>query len=245
MNEKKLRNYLSTKLDPPKMPKILKPVILSDSKGGRLRNVVNGQFEQNIVWWCKLGDNIQSRITWLYDNLKQKIRLLGQIHLYVWLVTCDLTTRDKSAYISITTNPSYTLDHIIRKYREIANIIANYPGSKVTFLSMPVYSIVTYNPTRGHLDSQKFTTQDTDLLETIHELNLRGQELNKELGTISPSFNRSLYANTKHRTQDKKDINTLYHYSLQFYTDCLHPVPLLSRVWLKKLAMQIKHDSWL
>ena len=129
--------------------------------------------------------------------------MLGQIHLYVWLGTCDLTTRDKSGYISITTNPFNTLDHIIGKYREIANIIANYPGSKVTFLEVPVYSIVTYNSTRDHLDSQKFTTQETDLLETIHELNPRGQELNKELGNISPSFNRSLY--TKHRTHDKQD----------------------------------------
>jgi hypothetical protein len=131
------------------------------------------------------------------------------------------------------------------KYREIANIIANYPGSKVTFLEVPVYSIVTYNSTRDHLDSQKFTTQDTDLLETIHELNPRGQELNKELGNISPSFNRSLYANTKHRTHDKQDIKTRYHYSLHFYTDGLHPAPLLSRVWLKKLAVQTEHDCWL
>ena len=42
----------------------------TDSKGEKLRNVVTGQFEQNIVWWCKSGDNIQSRITWLHDNLE-------------------------------------------------------------------------------------------------------------------------------------------------------------------------------
>ena len=245
MTEKKLRNYLSARFETPKTSKILIPTVLSDSKGERLRNVVTNTFDQNIVWWCKSGDNIQSRIDWLKENLEQKIRLLGQIHLYVWLGTCDLTTRDKNGYISINTNQSDTVEFLIRKYREISDIVSTYSGSKVTFLEVPIYSIVTYNSHRGHPDPQKFVTQDSSLLESIHNLNQKSQELNKELGTISPSFNRSLYSNTKHKTQNRQATETRYQYSLHFYTDGLHPTPLLSRVWLKKLAVQIKHDCWL
>jgi hypothetical protein len=34
-------------------------------------------------------------------NIQNKVNELGSIHFYIWLGTCNLTTKDKSVYISL------------------------------------------------------------------------------------------------------------------------------------------------
>ena len=89
----------------PRGQKILVPVVLSDSKGLRLKREVDSTVECSIVWWCKAGATIENRITWLKENIKGKLRLLGSIRLYVWLGTCNITSKDKNGYIALTTYP--------------------------------------------------------------------------------------------------------------------------------------------
>lgn len=101
--------------------------------------------ECRIVRWCKAGATIENIITWLKENIKDKLRLLGIIRLYVWLGTCNITPRDKSGYISLATNPDQAVDNLISNYNQIIDILEPYPNCKITILDVPVYSIYTYN----------------------------------------------------------------------------------------------------
>ena len=249
MTEKKLRDYLATRFDNPTTQKILIPVVLSDSKGDYLKNVVtynSNIVESSIVWWCTKGATVQNRVEWLRTNLANKITLLGQIHLYVWCGTCNLTNKDKNGSISLAANPTETVEQIISQYREIVNLVQQFPGSKVTFLDTPIYSIVTYNQTRAHHpEPYKFEGQDRQLLEAIVTLNEKTEALNREHGVYSPNLNRCLYTNSKRRSFDRQALSTKRALNLKFFTDGIHPNNLLSRVWLRKLAKQIVLDCWL
>ena len=74
-----------------------------------------------------------------------KLRLLGSIRLYVWLGTCNIISKDKNGYISLTTHPDQAVDHLISHYNQIFDVLTPYPNCKITILDVPVYSIYTYN----------------------------------------------------------------------------------------------------
>jgi hypothetical protein len=145
MTEMKLRDYLKKDYEQPSGQKILVPVVLSNSKRLRLKREVKCTVECSIAWWCKAGATIENKITWLKENIKGKLRLLGSIRLNVWLDTCNKTSKDKNGYISLTTHPDQALDHLIRHYNQIIDILKPYPNCKITILDVPVYSIYTYN----------------------------------------------------------------------------------------------------
>jgi hypothetical protein len=51
-------------------------------------------------------------------NIDRNLQNLGDIALYVWLGTCNLTSKDKSRFISLSSQNSETIDHIIRTLLE-------------------------------------------------------------------------------------------------------------------------------
>jgi hypothetical protein len=239
MTEMKLRDYLKKDFEQPRGQKILVPVVLSDSKGFRLKGYVNSTVECSIVWWCKAGATIENKITWLKENIKGKLRLLGSIRLYVWLDTCNIFSKDKNGYISLTTHPDQAVDHLISHYNHIMDVLKPYPNCKITILDVPVYSIYTYNLKKKHKEPEKFNDQDAQLLDAISTLNTHSKEINERLQTCSPNWSRDLYSNTKHRSR------TRILYNLNLYEDGLHPKPLLPKVWFRKLAQHIKGYCWI
>ena len=82
-------------------------------------------------------------------------------------------------------------------YNEIIKIINRYPGTKVTFLETPVYSIKNWNESKGHKDPNVFVKQDENLSKQIYTLNGKVKEINNSLGTHSPDFSSDLRANDK------------------------------------------------
>ena len=46
---------------------------------------------------------------WLKSNLRSKIKKLGSIWIYVWLGTCDLTSKNKK-YIALTAEDDQVVD---------------------------------------------------------------------------------------------------------------------------------------
>ncbi|CAG2200710.1 unnamed protein product [Mytilus edulis] len=102
MSEGKLKKYLKRPLPPIIGNKLLTPVILTDSKGFGLWDQVSTQVELEIRWWCKSSRTSQKGFTWLQQNIAQNIERIGNIHLYVWLGTCDLTTMTVNLYLSQT-----------------------------------------------------------------------------------------------------------------------------------------------
>ena len=101
--------------------------------------------------------------------------------------TCNLTSKNKKC-ISLKSENDEEVDKIISKYNEIIKIINRYPGTKVTFLETPVYSIKNWNESKGHTDPNAFVEQDENLSKQIFTLNGKVREINNSLGTHSPDF---------------------------------------------------------
>ena len=101
--------------------KQLTPCILTDSKGRYLRELYNSDIEREIIWWDYSGRTTSKGYSWLVDNLDRQITHLGNVHVYIWLGTCDLTTYDHS-FISLSSES----DTMIKSICDTLYIQANY-----------------------------------------------------------------------------------------------------------------------
>ena len=111
---------------------------------------------------------------------------MGNIHLYVWLATCDLTSKTKGGAVIL--NPIDQTQDILEQYQTIINLMKEYPNSKVTLLETPLYSIVRYNQFKGFKSSSKEGEkskpsfdhdQDKELQSPILNLNSQIKILNR------------------------------------------------------------------
>lgn len=241
MSKAKLQKFLDkTRESAVGSPKF-KPCILSDSKGNYLRRHAAHPVETEIEWFCKSGSSVENSKRWLQRNIAKKIINFGNIWLYVWLGTCNLTTKNKQ-YISLSHSDEGEVDFIIKNLRDISTTVNKHPGSKVTFLEIPVYSIVNWNATKGHKQPDSFKEQDVTLATKIYHLNGMIRELNRENSVHSPEFSSDLSINPKHRKRGKQTTTKKYNFNL--YVDGIHPSPVLCKYWLKKIAEQVRRDCW-
>ncbi|CAC5425531.1 unnamed protein product [Mytilus coruscus] len=245
MTENKLRKYLRKSVSPERGVKFRTPVVLSDSKGIYLQNQSDSSAIDHIRWWVKRGAKSAERVAWLRDNIKEKIQHLGPIHIYIWLGTCDLTSiTDNKGRISLTSSDNTTVENIVDQYREIVKILSSYTSSRVTFLSIPIYSISLWNQYKNHKDPATFNDQDIDLRHQIDKLNFEIKELNTSINSVTPNFNLDILHNPSRLTCRNTSSSPRFQYNLDLYRDGIHPDRLLSKVWLKKLKIQMRKDCW-
>ena len=113
MTENKLRKLINKPRDPPKGERRHKPVILADSKGKRLEEHIYHDIDKEIDWNSKGGAQVEGSTNWLRRNIARKIIRYGDIWLYVWLGTCNLTTKNqKNNFISLTSETDDEIDNI-------------------------------------------------------------------------------------------------------------------------------------
>ena len=137
-----------------------------------------------------------------------------------------------------------SVEHIADKYKEIINLINKYPGSKVTILETPIYSIQRWNKLKGHKDPSVFEEQDERLAEQIYTLNSRVRDLNNNTKVHSPEFSSDISTSTKYRCGKDRNLKTKKYYNFNLYKDGIHPDTLLAKAWLKKISEQAKRDCW-
>ena len=91
-------------------------------------------------------------------------------------------------------------------YNEIIKIINRYPGTKVTFLETPVYSIKNWNESKGHKDPNVFVKQDENLWKQINTLNGKVKEINNTFARffIRYESQRQVTVWKGQETEDKK-----------------------------------------
>ena len=244
MTEHKLLKYLSKTFELPVDNKRLTPVVLTDSKGKYLERYCQNPLENSIKWWAKPGRNSTEGLEWLKENLKYKIGHLDNIALYVWFGTCDLTAYDKQTrFISIKDQTNDTIQKVVNNYQEIAEIVKKYPEVKLTFLSIPPYSIHSWNLYQKHPDAEQFKSEDDILLKQIQELNQHIYYINSTLGTRTPNFSTDIQHRINTSNKNSK-IKARNQYNFQLYKDGIHPTANLAKVWLRKLSYQIKIDCW-
>lgn len=244
MSTNKLVNFLN-KPRPSKGPRQTHmPVVLTDSKGVWLKNRAVDPEDTNIVWWAKSSAKTKDRKDWLESNIEEQVRTSGDIWLYVWLGTCDLTSKGKK-YISLTSiTGDDTVDLIVQTYKEIRTIVNKYPGCKITFLEIPLYSITENNKRKQQKDPSTFADQDIELQRQIRKLNEYIRSLNTETNCHSPIFNTDLIITSLVKQGKKRTPVKHSKINFKLLADGIHPDVLLARTWLKKISEQSKRDCW-
>ncbi|CAG2228620.1 unnamed protein product [Mytilus edulis] len=246
MTTNKLRKYIARQQPTVQGIQRRTPILLSDSKGTRLEREIqsDNSIHDKIVFKCKPGASTQQCVDWLKENFKTEIKNFGDIHLYVWAATCNLTTKHRGGSISLTSSNNSSIDLVLKLYRDIISFIEKFPSCRVTFLNIPVYSIFKYNESLKVPNPEDVIEQDHNLLHQIHILNVEINKLNRSLRVTSPDFNVNLCVNPKHTTRRGQGIASKLSYNFELYQDGIHPRYLLNTVWLHKLVLQIRFDCW-
>ena len=233
MSLKYLENYLEK--NPVKSPLAQRTrtlILVSDSKGCRLRRIVERiEPENSIVWCCKGGRNSFQAAIYIIENLDYFVHKYGQILIAVWTGTCDLTQFSCRSKRYIDLN-QITVEDIVSQYQKIITASVKY-GSKIklVFLECPQYSISIWNETKGHPNSENFKSSTNILLSRITELNTAIRRLNTVNGVSAPKFSLDL---VKSRKSNKSYTTEKVTYSL--LTDGIHPCLALCRYWLRRIV---------
>lgn len=237
-----------------------KPILISDSKGNCLKphSDLLSQFRYNIDFQCRGGIRFQEQYYWLLSNLKNKIRQYGNIVVYVWLGTCDLTLKiSEDVLVSVPGN-SYNnfrkrktnfielrhktdreaVSYLQFQIDRIVSFVSGFPTVKLVFLEIPPYSIEEWNLSKGHRDPTSFHSQDLKLAERISLVNEYISYVNEKVSVKSPRFKADLLKFRKSKKGDVKRVSL----SFSAYKDGVHPGPVLARCWMRKLVTQILVD---
>lgn len=235
----KLQKYVDT---PIRVPGRLRkqPILISDSKGNYLRNHSDliEQFGYNIEFQCRGGSRFADHFNWLWYNLQNKVDKYGQIILYVFLGTCDLSLK-KGKYIELRHDDDrIAVTYLQHQINRFLNFVSNFPTVSIVFLEIPPYSLQVWNQSRGHRDPSSFRSQDLVLYERISLVNEYIKCINEQLGVVSPRFNLDLLRcrKAKGANQGRTSIN------FSNYKDGVHPKQLLARCWMKRIVLLIFRD---
>ena len=86
---------------------------------------------------------------------------------------------------------------------------------------------------------QVFQNDDHTLCAIVKKVNNAIKEINLENGKHSPVFNCDLERSRKGTWQNER-----YYLNFSLYADGIHPNPLLAKLWLRRIAAQIKRDCY-
>ena len=156
--------------------------------------------------------------------------------------TCDFTTLTKDHHrnlnLDIVSEGGISHSAVsIRSFEKIVEI-ARSKHVNVTLIEIPFFSIKRWNIRRRHPRPHIFEMQDRNLNATIRSVNEHIHRINKlnRLNRIqSPLLNIDLETRRKNRR---------YYNYYNLYIDGLHPVDVLNKCWLRKIAIQIRRDFY-
>lgn len=208
------------------------PIIISDSKGNYLKRQVRNtlpHITDKFVWWCVGGATIERQIRWVRQNLQRELSRLGPVVVYVWLGTCDLTSKRDNGQIFLQEQDNTRVDYIEQKYKELIEYLQTQ-GVQVIALEIPLYSIKYWNACKTGTVQEEQSEQDKVLERQIEELNKRIRILNENNEVQAPNFNIDLQWNRK-----KKGHSKLYT-DWKLLKDGVHPTNILAQIWLLKIA---------
>ena len=150
----------------------------------------------------KSGATTFDRYLWLCQNIDNLIQEYGNLSVYIFTGTCDLTIRQrikvwfgknqrfvKSKYVTLRTPDS--VDLLQRHYLMIKRML-EIKGVKLTFFNVPLYSIERWNKAKGHPHPRDFRLNDKRLTEYVKAVNMFINKINKDMGTYSPKLNEDL-----------------------------------------------------
>ena len=225
-----------------------KPIFLSDSKGRYIekhRDLIT-QFGYSIEFNFFGGARFWNYYIWLQKNLAVKVEKYGDIVLYVWLGTCDLTVKHteyekfgsrvkKLQYIDLRhSSDAFAVNYVKQQIDKFIQYVSNFPSVKIVFLEIPCYSIVQYNKHLRYPQTEGFLEKEYILNERIGIINDYIREVNSNSGLDTPRFKKDL---AKYR----KKAGGVLKRTLDFsgYFDGLHPGTTLARTWMKRIVINM------
>lgn len=238
MNERKIREQISKLRVDPLIAPLRTPVLLSDSKGFYLKDQVTINPERFLEFWGDRGDSADDCLHFLRTHLSDEVERLGQISLFIWIGTCDLTIKT-GKYIDVSSHDSSSAYKLIEKLKQIYLFVRHFKESvRLTFLQIPVYSIYEWNSKYGR-DWDNYQAKDVILHKNISIVNNYISDLNRILNVaVSPQFSEDLQKSKKKNPSSK----IKYSYAFDMYTDGIHPSPVLAKLWLTRLC-KLVHDT--
>ena len=204
MSTNKLTKYTSRTYPEKVRRRNFTPVVFSDSKGKYLERKVDDKHKREIKWWIKSGENTSEGYSWLQNKLKSKIKKIGKIWLYVWLGTCDITSKHRK-YISLESEDDQSVSTAYNNIQKINELVKQYPNCRVTFLKIPTFSIKEWNEHKKHNTPDQFKDQDLKLEEQVYNLNSKIRTTNVENNTIRQYFPLTL---SKHQKPERETTTT-------------------------------------
>lgn len=212
-----------------------KPIILSDSKGRylRLSQTREEESRSKIVWWGKSGAKVEDRLDWLKYNFDREASKYSNIIVFIWLGTCDLTSKKNDGSICLAERES-NVDYIEAKFRDIDTFLKSR-GCKTIFLEVPYFSIRYWNKIKCHCNPDQYIDDDITLKNQIDILNGRIVDINRANNSLSPKLNIDLENSRAVKGRGR----TKYSINWRLIKDGVHPDRLVSEVWFLKLKYYI------
>lgn len=232
MSTSKLRKYLDHPIKSRRVEQ--RVILLSDSKGRYLAPYAESGWDVDIV--SKSGCTIPEGFYWLNRNIDRLLQRHGSFTLCVWLGTCDLTQKVGKTLSLRHNTVENCLKQVTNQIGRFYQLLANYPRVNIVFLEIPPYSLVQWFRSKGLVSVTDLLVQDLQLAERIDLVNEFIRQENYRRSVWSPKFKLDLvnYRKTAGGSS-RKGI------CFRNYLDGVHPDPLLSKVWLKRIVEQLSY----
>ena len=204
----------------------------------------------SIEFACRGGLRFFDQYFWLKNNLQRKVNIHHHVCLYIWLGSCDLTSkknivyfdsqnRRRRSFIELRHNSdTAAVTYIQNQIKKYLSFVSQFPTVKIVFLKVSYYSIQKYNKYLGNENCEDHREQDFMLMERIDLINNHIQEVNTFWGVTSINFKKDLSqfrkASGAYASRSSLDFSS--------YSDGLHPDRELAYCWLKKIVTQIFID---
>lgn len=208
-----------------------KIILFSDSKGRYLQPHKLPIW--NIDFLHRPGCTLSHGLHWLEQIIHNLVQQHSNIDLCIWLGTCDFTSK-VGQHITLK---HHTLEdcfrHVSTQIDRFYRLAAHYHTVRVVFLEIPPYSLAQWFRAKGLPVSDDLHNQDLELFRRISIVNDFIREKNDRNNVQSPRFKLDL-------VNARKAAGKCTRRSISFkhYLDGVHPDPLLSQVWLKRLIEQ-------
>lgn len=91
------------------------------------------QVESQIIWRYKPGQSTEVGYNWLQNHISREIGQFHNIHLYIWLGTCDFTVFD-SIFVTLVDDTEAHIKSLIDTHQKYCELMKAYHACKITFL---------------------------------------------------------------------------------------------------------------
>ena len=203
-------------------------LIVGDSKVRHLSEVSNVKNHVRMIW--RKGANINNAfLTRETGRYISRYRRRGPVTILLWHGTCELTTvidREK-LHINFSTRPDL-VNRILADYMAYKERIKRqFPETRVLFIEIPFYSIISWNKKMKHPHPDIFEANQQRLELAIIELNNMIKTINEpdKVPCISQDMILSYKKKKKHTRTNKVNFELLL--------DGIHPGTQICTLWLK------------